>query len=48
MTPKLSLHLGMGIDGGLSLRMLNLIDLWVPLFLLGLIILAAIFFSRSR
>ena len=37
----------MDIDGVLSLRMLNLIDLWVPLVLLGLIILAAVFFSRS-
>lgn len=31
----------------MTVSTVNLIDLWVPLFLLGLIVIAAIGFSRS-
>jgi hypothetical protein len=39
----------MGMKGRLDEKssMIELVNLWVPLALLGLIILAAIFFSRS-
>jgi hypothetical protein len=35
-----------GVDVFLGKNMINLLDLWVPLALLGFILLAAVYFAR--